>query len=79
MTAIGVVRNRNRVEVEFLDQLKLILTTQYAKSPSIYHNFTFVEFESREFLDFYLEHPDYSISEKRPGLCFAFEIVKYSD
>ena len=47
--------------------------------PDIFHNFTFMEFEHRDLLDLYLEHPDYAIDEVRPGLCFAFEIIKFSD
>ena len=45
----------------------------------MFHNYTFVEFEKAEIMDLYLEHPDYAIAENRPGLCFAFEIIKYSD
>ena len=79
MTAIGIVRNHNRVEVEFMDQLKLILRQQHDYAPDVYHNFTFKEFEKTEIMDLYLQHPDYSLTPERPGLCFAVEIVKYSD
>ena len=30
-------------------------------------------------MELYLKHPDYALKDNRPGLCFAFEIVKYSD
>lgn len=48
-------------------------------APDIFHNYTFLEFEHRDLLELYLEHPDYAIDPERPGLCFAFEILKYSD
>ena len=54
MTAIGIVRNHNRVEVEFMDQLKLILRQQYEYAPDVYHNYTFKEFEKTEIMDLYL-------------------------
>ena len=79
MTAIGIVRNHNRVEVNFIDQLKIILKRQFELVPDVFHNFTYQEFEHRDLLDFYIEHPNYGLEEERPGLCFAFEIVKYSD
>lgn len=52
---------------------------QYELAPDIFHNFTIIEFRNRDLLQVYLEHPQYSIDENRPGLCFAVEIVKFSD
>ena len=45
----------------------------------MFHNFTLVKFDNAELLNFYVEHPDYGISDNRPGMCFAFEIIKMSD
>ena len=30
-------------------------------APDIFHNYTFLEFEHRDLLELYLEHPDYAI------------------
>ena len=45
----------------------------------MFHNFTLREFDNPELLRYYLEHPDYGISENRPAMCFGFQIVKKSD
>lgn len=45
----------------------------------MFHNFTLREFENAELLNYYVEHPDYGISETRPLVCFGFEIIKLSD
>jgi len=45
----------------------------------MFHEFTLVEFENDRLLDYYIEHPNYGISDNRPAICFGFEIIKLSD
>ena len=76
---IAYVKNGNRIEIEFLEQLKLILREQYRFAPDMFHNYTLLEFENAELLNYYLAHPDYGLVAHRPAVCFAFEIDKLSD
>ena len=45
----------------------------------MFHNYTLLEFENAELLDYYLRHPDYGLRAHRPPVCFAFDIRKLSD
>ena len=38
----------------------------------MFHKFVLREFDNPELLNYYLEHPDYGISENRPAICFGF-------
>lgn len=78
-TGIGFIKNGNRAESAFLDQLELTLNRQHEEFPKIFHKYTIKQFERAEFLDFYLAHEDYGFTAERPSLCFAFELKKFSD
>jgi len=45
-TAIGYVKNGNRIEAEFLNQLQIILAKQYETKPDLYHSYQFLKFEN---------------------------------
>lgn len=47
--------------------------------PDWYHNFTLMPFINKEHLEIYLRDPEYNYNDTKPGLCFAFEINKFSD
>lgn len=45
----------------------------------MFNKFTIMEFENAGILNYYIEHPNYGISDRRPAICFGFEIIKLSD
>ena len=47
--------------------------------PRKYHEYKILKFRRQVELDAYVRHPDYTYDEARPGLCFAFHIMKHSD
>ena len=71
--------NGNRIELEFVEQLRIILQQQHSYAPDMFHNFTLVEFKNAKLLDYYVRHPNYGIAENRPAMCFGFEVIKKSD
>lgn len=38
-----------------------------------------MSFKNQELLDLYLRDKDYAYAEDKPGICFAFRIIKKSD
>jgi len=79
VTKIAFIKNTHRIEIEFIDQLRLILKQQYDYAPDMFHQFELVEFENAELLRYYVEHPNYGITDNSPAICFGFEIIKISD
>lgn len=48
-------------------------------SPGLYHQYKILKFNTKQEIFDYVRDPQYAYDDKKPGICFGFDIKKFSD
>jgi hypothetical protein len=67
------------VELDVVAELKLIIGQQQALSPDVYHPYKILKFNTKQEIWDYVRDPQYTYDDNKPGICFGFDIKKFSD